>query len=109
MRGAWLVLPFAGLEILLVGLAFHIVGWHDGDYEVLRIEDEMFKWELKTGDQISSLSGNCRWLQVSSWTTGYLLNVSLRYSGSSAAIGLLASDEQRRDLCILLDQVLKRR
>ena len=35
--GAWMVLPFAGAEVLLVWLAFHVIGGHDGDYEVLRL------------------------------------------------------------------------
>jgi len=34
--GAWLVLPFAGLEVLLLGVAFFLYARHAGDYE--RIE-----------------------------------------------------------------------
>jgi len=35
--GAWLVMPFAGLEIAVLALAFHIVATHDADFERLEI------------------------------------------------------------------------
>jgi len=38
--GAWLVLPFAGLEILLVGLGMYYVSWKLNFREVLTIEAE---------------------------------------------------------------------
>jgi len=36
--GAWLILPFAGLEVLLLGAAFMLHARHAADYE--RIEEE---------------------------------------------------------------------
>ena len=38
MLGAWLVLPFAGLEMLLLSWAFYHVGCHAGDYERIRVQ-----------------------------------------------------------------------
>lgn len=35
--GAWPVMPFAGLEIALLAIAFHVLGRHDGDFERLEI------------------------------------------------------------------------
>jgi uncharacterized membrane protein len=35
--GAWPVMPFAGLEVMLVLLAFHVVRAHDADFERLEI------------------------------------------------------------------------
>src|SRR3974390_3557251 len=35
--GAWPVMPFAGLEVALVVLAFHVVALHDADFERLEI------------------------------------------------------------------------
>jgi uncharacterized membrane protein len=106
MVGAWLVLPFAGAEVCLVGLAFYIIGRHDHDMETLLVTDEQFRWELRLGEHTSSLSGNRRWLQVSSWDEGHLLNVNLRYSGKCVAVGVLASDEQRRDMVRNLQHAL---
>ncbi|NND00562.1 MAG: DUF2244 domain-containing protein [Gammaproteobacteria bacterium] len=40
MRGAWLILPFAGLEILLVGAGMYYVSWKLNFQETIAIEDE---------------------------------------------------------------------
>lgn len=39
-RGAWLVLPFAGLEVLLLGLGMYYVSWKLNFKEVITIEAE---------------------------------------------------------------------
>lgn len=105
--GAWMALPFAGLEVILVGLAFHVIGQHDNDYEMLVVGGESFRWELRLGRQLSTLSGNRRWLQVFSCTNRGLIDVSLSYAGKRVNVGILASDQQRRDLCSSLRRVLR--
>ena len=46
--GAWLILPFAGAEILLVYLAFRAVGRHAGDRESISVAGDRLvveRWE----------------------------------------------------------------
>lgn len=38
--GAWLVLPFAGLEIAVVGAALTLVARQRGDYELVVVDDD---------------------------------------------------------------------
>ncbi len=45
MAGAWMVLPFAGLELLALVIAFVIVLRHAGDYEMITIEDDAVELE----------------------------------------------------------------
>ena len=40
LHGAWLVFPFAGLEIVAVYLAFRFVDQHAGDYECIAFHGE---------------------------------------------------------------------
>jgi len=40
--GAWLILPFAGLEILLVGIGMYYVCWKLNFKEIITIESESF-------------------------------------------------------------------
>lgn len=40
LAGAWMVLPFAGLEIVAIGYAFYYVLQHSSDYESIVINDE---------------------------------------------------------------------
>ena len=39
LGGAWLIFPFAGLELLVVGLAFRYMQQHAGDYECVTMHD----------------------------------------------------------------------
>jgi uncharacterized membrane protein len=40
LRGAWMIVPFAGLEVLVVYLAFRCLERHAGDFESLSIQDD---------------------------------------------------------------------
>ena len=96
--GAWMVLPFAGAELLMAWLAFDIVGCHDGDYEVLRISDQEFSWERNDRGRICSLQGNRAWVQVVGEQAGGKFELCLRYGGRRVAIANVLSDDRRRSL-----------
>ena len=105
--GAWMVMPFAGAELLLVWLAFDIVGGHDGDYEVLRISDQEFSWERNDRGRICSLHGNRAWVQVVGEPVEGRFELGLRYAGKRVAIANLLSDAQRRALLHELARILR--
>ena len=50
--GAWLVLPFAGLEVLLLGAAFVLYARHAADYERIELEAGRIKVEVADGSRI---------------------------------------------------------
>ena len=47
LAGAWLVLPFAGLEVLLLGAAYLAYARHAADYERLEIEPGDLRGNLR--------------------------------------------------------------
>ena len=47
--GAWLVLPFAGLEVLLLGAAFVLYARHAADYEKIELESGRVTVEVADG------------------------------------------------------------
>jgi uncharacterized membrane protein len=51
--GAWLVLPFAGLEVLLLGGAYVAYGRHAADYERLEIEPGGVKVEVAQAHRVA--------------------------------------------------------
>jgi len=51
--GAWLVLPFAGLEVLLLGAAFVLYARHAADYERIELEAGRIKVEVADGGRIT--------------------------------------------------------
>lgn len=51
--GAWLVLPFAGLEVLLLGAAFVLYARHAADYERIELEPGRVTVEVANGWRIA--------------------------------------------------------
>lgn len=105
--GAWMVLPFAGFEVLFLWCAFHLIGRHDGDYEWLLVADREFYWSRCECGQVEMLSGNAEWVHLFAIARNGRVEVGLRYLGRTVLIGKMISDEQRELLCQNLKRVLK--
>ena len=105
--GAWMVLPFAGFEILLLWCAFKLIGRHDGDYEWVQVSGRQFFWSRCECGQVEMLSGNAAWAQIFAIARYGRVEVGLRYQGRTVLIGKMISDEQRQSLCRNLARVLK--
>jgi uncharacterized membrane protein len=63
--GAWLVLPFAGLELLAFALAFYHIRVHATDFESITIDGDEVLVEKKYSRQTSSAVFQRYWTQVS--------------------------------------------
>jgi uncharacterized membrane protein len=51
--GAWLVLPFAGLEVLLFGAAFVAHARHAGDYEKIELQSGRLEVEVAEAERVA--------------------------------------------------------
>jgi uncharacterized membrane protein len=51
--GAWLVLPFAGLEVLLLGAAFVAHARHAADYEKIELESGRLEVEVAQAERVA--------------------------------------------------------
>jgi uncharacterized membrane protein len=51
--GAWLVLPFAGLEVLLLGAAFVLHARHAADYERIELQSGRLEVEVTEADRVA--------------------------------------------------------
>ena len=47
--GAWMVLPFAGIEVAALGIAFLLNGWHAGDFERIEVRGDGMTVEIARG------------------------------------------------------------
>jgi uncharacterized membrane protein len=63
-RGAWLVLPFTGVELLAVGVAFAIYARHAVDYERIRLFPHRLLIEQMSAEQLTQIEFNPRWVRV---------------------------------------------
>lgn len=97
LMGAWPVLPFAGLEMFLVWLAFRIVRRSAEDYESLHLTKSEFRWEIRRGRMFDRLAGNCDWAEFDMAHTPRR-ELRLRYGSKRVQVGRLMTDTQREEL-----------
>ncbi len=62
--GAWLVLPFAGLELAAFAYAFYYIYQHSNDYESIAIEDDKIIVEKRNFKETSITEFRRYWTQV---------------------------------------------
>lgn len=63
--GAWLVLPFAGIEILALAYAFYSVYMHSDDYESITIAGDDVIVEKKNNKDFTTTIFQRYWAQIS--------------------------------------------
>ena len=96
--GAWPVMPFAGLEVALVFLAFQVLAVHDADFEHLEIGAHEVSVESRDASSFMRLTANLSWARVVMKERGEKCTLGLAYAGRTVPLGRLMSDEGRRDL-----------
>jgi uncharacterized membrane protein len=102
MVGAWPVMPFAGLEVLLVAVAFHIVHLHDRDFERLTIGEHEVRVEARAARCETRFVAHRAWARVVVRESGRHCRLELAYGAKSEPLGRLLSDEGRRALALKL-------
>jgi uncharacterized membrane protein len=85
-RGAWLVLPFTGVELLAVGIAFLIYARHAVDYEYIRLCRNRLLVERMSAERLTHFEFNPRWVRVEPGTSPRD-QITLHSHGASIAIG----------------------
>ncbi len=100
--GAWPVLPFAGLEVLCLALAFWWLGRADQDVEEFSVRGRSFVWRKRRGDRVETLSGNLDWAQVSWKRCESGVRLEIRYAGRAVVLGRGAGCEASLRIAALL-------
>ncbi len=96
--GAWPVMPFAGIEVALVALAFHLLGRHDGDFERLEVGAHEVRLESRESRSFTRFVAYQPWARVEVLDRGLHCTLRLVYAGRVVPVGRLLSDEGRRRL-----------
>ena len=95
LAGAWLIMPFAGIEIVALAVAFHLISLRDGDFERLTIAGQAVCLEASERGVVSRVEFNRAWAQLVRRMDRRGCRLSLRSHGVEVAIGRLMNDEQR--------------
>jgi uncharacterized membrane protein len=104
--GAWMVLPFAGLELLALAFAFYIIHCHAEDYESITIDGDRLAVERRDVHHVSQMEFHRYWVHVLlRMNQGGEQRLWLRSHGQEVEVGRYMSNEQR----LALAQQLKKR
>lgn len=95
--GAWPVLPFAGLEVVLVAAAFRVFARHDGDFERLEIAGATVRLRTRRAAQEVELEGHAPWARLVVEEQSGRFGLGLRYAGKTVPFGRLLDDGRRRE------------
>lgn len=98
MVGAWPVVPFAGLELALLWVAFKVIAKHDGDFEQITIE----RFELVLKRRVKSVftqnSFHVPWLRITTRFQGTEPRLQFKYRGEAIEFGSQLDVESRMRL-----------
>lgn len=100
LLGAWPVLPFASLELLILWLCFRHLWRHAHDYERLTLDDDKVILEKHDPKSDSHIELNSYWAQVvmDIMPDGDCRRLALRSHGREIEFGRLLNSEERLDL-----------
>jgi uncharacterized membrane protein len=95
VAGAWLVIPFAGIEIAALGMASWCLLQRSGDFERLAIDGDRILVEVRERGLSRHFEFNRCWARL---VTGKGGAVALRSHGREIAIGRFCGEEGRQEL-----------
>jgi uncharacterized membrane protein len=103
--GAWLILPFAGLEMAVLCWAFHAVERRANDFERIAIDGDSVRVEICETGRAGTHELSRYWAQVVVSRDGARL--ALRSHGHEVEIGRHLNDDQRLALARELGSELR--
>jgi uncharacterized membrane protein len=111
LHGFWTVLPFAGLEILVLGAAFYLCLTRSQIREVVSVNASVVT--VEKGRKIPEERWECprAWARISleppqfAW---YPSRLAIAFQGRQVELGAFLNEEERRALAAELQQVIHR-
>ena len=111
LHGAWLVFPFAGLDVVVVFLAFRYVGQRAGDFECISLQGDTIIIERHSRGSTERFEFNRYWVQVefNQERGGGQGRLLLRSHGKEAEFGIHLTAGQRAVVARRLTELLEKR
>ena len=105
--GAWLILPFAGIELVVLFCVARHLERHAQDYERLTVRGEVVEMEVVDAGKVERREFNRRWAQVICEHDGSRL--ALRSHGHEVVFGRHLSGDERLAVARALRDELRAR
>lgn len=96
-QGAWLVVPFAGVELGALAVAFVVHARHAGDYERIVVGPDRVLVERLHGGDLASVECRSSWVRVE-YDGARRELIRLVAAGSEMSVGRFVPDDGRRQL-----------
>lgn len=103
--GAWLILPFSGLEVFALGWALYYIGCHGNDYECIVITRDRMIVETRSHKTVHQVEFQRYWARIVVLVASGRgrCRIWVRASGQEVELGQFVNDDDR----IALAQQLK--
>lgn len=106
LNGAWYVLPFSVLELLILYAALKLVESRSGDFESIRVSGDRILVERRHRGRSSRHEFNRYWAQLVEADAGHG-QLAMRSHGREVAFGEFLSDDQRTAVVAELRRFMK--
>ena len=109
-QGITLILPFAGLELLALGVVLYISAWRSNIKEVVNVNEEKIRIEIGRDVPEKIYELDKAWANIvleRSWNNWYPSRLLLRSHGRQLEIGKFLNEQERQCLAIELSKVIK--
>lgn len=106
-QGAWIILPFAGMEFISLAIAFVCYARHAVDYERISVNVGEVEVEVCDGDCIRCHHFNRVWVRLIVHDAPREVHIALRSGGQELEVGRHLGGEDRRRLAQELGRWLR--
>jgi uncharacterized membrane protein len=94
LAGYWIVLPFAGLELSLVALAFVIYARHAADYEMVQLNRYQLKITSASGSKLTEIVLSPQWVRLD-YDGKYKAPLMLSHQGEKIKFGRYIAERDK--------------
>jgi len=109
IKGLPLVLPFSGLELLLLGAVFYTTAWNSNWKEVITVGDYAVSIETGRNGPVSHCEFQRPWAKLILARSGgwYPSRLLIRSHGRQIEVGRFLNEQERQGLAELLSAALR--
>ena len=101
--GAWPILPYAGIEMVVLFYALRYIDRHAGDYERVTIRGDQVTVEVRVGSEVNRFEMNRYWAKVVCDGS----RLALRSHGREVELGRHVCVGERREMARELERSLR--
>jgi len=110
-QGLTLILPFAGLELLALGIVLYISAWQSNIKEIVSVTEGKIKVEVGRNVPEKIYELDKAWVNIvleRLWNNWYPSRLLLRSHGRQLEIGKFLNEQKRQCLAIKLNKAIKK-